>query len=104
LPALLRHMSVLISLASGSAAEAAAFGVPAIFLIDDARGPFSALIEKGLATVVDVPEIADAITRTPKTPLRPLTAGTPDIDGTVASLERIAEDYAKLCAGNERSR
>jgi hypothetical protein len=103
LPALLRHMSVLISLASGSAAEAAAFGVPAIFLIDDARGPFSALIEKGLATVVDVPEIADAITRTPKTPLRPLTAGTPDIDGTVASLERIAEDYAKLCAGNERS-
>jgi len=38
LPALLRHMSILLSLASGSAAEAAVFGVPAIFLLDDARG------------------------------------------------------------------
>jgi hypothetical protein len=98
LPALLRHMSVLISLASGSAAEAAAFGVPAIFLSDEARGPFSALLEKGLATVVDLRQLADAIAQTPKTPSRPVTARAPDVDATLASLERIAEDYADLCA------
>lgn len=103
LPALLRHMSVLISLASGSAAEGAAFGVPAIFLSDDARGPFSSLIEKGLATVLDVPEIMDAIARTPKTPVRPVSARTPAIDVTMASLEKIAADYAILCAGNQRA-
>jgi len=39
LPVLLRHMSVLLSLASGAAAEAASFGVPALFLSNEARGP-----------------------------------------------------------------
>ena len=98
LPALLRHMSILLSLASGSAAEAAAFGVPAIFLIDDARGPFAGLIEKGLATVVDVSAIQDVIARTQKVPQRPSIARAPDIGETVADLERIAGGYARLCA------
>jgi hypothetical protein len=98
LPALLRQMSVLISLASGAAAEAAAFGVPAIFLSNDARGPFARLIARGLATVVDVCAVTNAIARTPKAPLRSHSVRAPDIDETVAYLERIAADYAKLCA------
>jgi len=53
--------------------------------------------------VLDVPEIADSIARTPKTPSRRSTARPPDIDGTVASLESIAQDYANLCANSERS-
>lgn len=98
LPALLRRMSVLISLASGSAAEAAAFGVPAIFLSEEARGPFARLIEKGLAAVMDVTAVTSAIARTPQARLRPATARAPHIDETVAYLESIAADYARLCA------
>jgi len=98
LPALLRHMSILLSLASGAAAEAAAFGVPALFLIEDARGPFAGLIERGLATVVDVYAINAVIERTPKVPVRPSPTRPPDIDTTLLHLEEIALDYARLCA------
>ncbi len=41
LPALLRRMSAVVSLASGAAAEAAAFGVPAFFLDGEALGSFA---------------------------------------------------------------
>jgi hypothetical protein len=98
LPALLRHMSILLSLASGSAAEAAAFGVPAIFLLDDARGPFGGLIDKGLAEVVQVSAIADVIARTPKLPARPPPNRAPDIDATLDELNRMAGDYRELGA------
>jgi hypothetical protein len=98
LPALLRHMSILLSLASGAAVEAAAFGVPALFLIEDARGPFAALIERGLARVLDVYAINAEIERAPKVPLRPSPTHAPDIDATLLQLERVAPDYARLCA------
>jgi hypothetical protein len=98
LPALLRHMSILLSLASGAAAEAAAFGVPALFLIEDARGQFAGLIERGLATVVDVYAITAVIERTPRVPIRPSPPRPPDIDATLLHLEEVAPDYARLCS------
>jgi hypothetical protein len=101
LPALLRHMSILLSLASGSAAEAAEFGVPAIFLLDDARGPFARLIDRGLAEVVPVSAILDAIARTPKVPARPPPNRAPDIHATLDELNRIAGDYRELCASRQ---
>ncbi len=100
LPALLRHMSILLSLASGSAAEAAEFGVPVIFLLEDARGPFAGLIDKGLAEVVQVSAIAGVIARTPKLPARPPTNRARDLSETLDELNRIAGDYAKLCASS----
>lgn len=107
LPALLRHMSVLLSLSSGAAAEAAVFGVPALFLTDDARGPFASLIERGLASVVDVRALNASIARTPKTPTRPATTPSPEIDATLTHLEDIAAEYSRLCsdaaAAHERS-
>jgi SAM-dependent methyltransferase len=54
LPVLLRHMTALVSLASGAAAEAAVFGVPAFFLSEGARDTFFDLIERGQANVVAV--------------------------------------------------
>lgn len=99
LPALLRHMSILLSLASGSAVEAAEFGVPVIFLLEDARGPFAALIDKGLAEVVQVGAIAGVIARTPKLPARPAHNRAPDINDTLEELNRIAGGYGRLCTG-----
>jgi hypothetical protein len=101
LPVLLRHMSILLSLASGSAAEAAEFGVPAIFLLDDARGPFGGLIDKGLAEVVQVSAIADVVARTPKLPVRRPLNHAPDINKTLDDLNRMAADYRALCASHE---
>lgn len=98
LPALLRHMSILLSLASGSAAEAAEFGVPAIFLLEEARGPFGGLIDRGLAAVVQVSAITDVIARTRKLPSRPQLSRAPDIDATLDELQLLARDYAALCA------
>ena len=51
LPALLPHMTVLVSLMSGAAGEAAMFGVPAFFLSEEANGPFGDLIARGCARV-----------------------------------------------------
>jgi hypothetical protein len=104
LPALLRHMSVLLSLSSGAAAEAAAFGVPAHFLTEDARGPFASLIARGLANVVDVHSINAVIERTPKTPTRPSSMPSPRIDETLTQLEGIAGDYSRLFSGTGASR
>ena len=101
LPALLRHMSILLSLTSGSAAEAAEFGVPAIFLLDDARGPFAGIIDRGLAEVVPVSAIADVIARAPKLPARPPAKRTPDFNTTLDELAGIAADYRELCATRE---
>lgn len=97
LPALLRHMSILLSLASGSAAEAAKFSVPAIFLLEDAHEPFGGLIDKGFAEVVQASAIAGVIARTPKLPPRPPLERAPQIDATLDELSRYAADYAELC-------
>ncbi len=102
LPALLRHMSVVVSLASGTAAEASAFGVPALFLSDEARGLFGNLIDSGSATVVDdIRNLNALIARLPGTPSRPQGVRQPDLSQTLAKLSDMANDYARLCAKHE---
>ena len=97
LPALLRRMSVMVSLASGAAAEAAAFGVPALFLDDEARGTFAGLIERGQAEVVDVVDVSDRIWSLPDLPARPARQATPPVDQTLRQLQDLAVDYRRLC-------
>jgi hypothetical protein len=75
LPALLRHMSLVVSLASGASAEAAVFGVPSLFISDEARGPFAGLIERGHARVVDLQTISE----------------------TLCKLQDIGRDYSRQC-------
>ena len=96
LPALLRHIDAVVSLASGSAAEAAAFGVPALFLDEEARGPFGRLIERGEAEVVDV---ADVVARLASLDgqRRARADPPPPIDDTLERLLAMAEGYAALC-------
>ena len=97
LPALLRHMSVTLSLASGAAVEAAALGVPALFLSEEARGPFADLIERGQASVIVVENVNAAIFGLPGAAARTPTTRQADLDMTLLRLEEIARDYAVLC-------
>ena len=97
LPALLRHMSALVSLASGAAAEAAVFGVPALFLDEEARGSFPGLIERGHAKVIDVPDVIARIAELPARPTRTAVRLPPPIDQTLLRLEKMAHDYGRLC-------
>lgn len=99
LPALLRHMSVVVSRFSGASAEAAAFGVPALFLSEEARGQFSALIERGGAAVIDIRALNTEIARLPAIPVRPKPTRRPDLDETLLLVEEIARDYAQLFQG-----
>ncbi|MBC9035107.1 hypothetical protein IAG41_22185 [Sphingomonas sp. JC676] len=98
LPALLPHMRAMVSLASGAAGEAAEFGVPALFLSPEARGPFSGLIDSGRATIINVSTVVVEVGRLPATAQRPAPAPVPDIGETLLRIEQIAEDYAQLCA------
>jgi hypothetical protein len=104
LPALLRRMSVLVSRFSGASAEAANFGVPALFLSEEARGQFSTLIERGDATVVEIPRLIDVIARLPATPIRPRLNVAPELDQTLLQLEQIARDYAQMCRFHQGTR
>jgi len=97
LPALLRHMSVVVSRFSGASAEAAAFGVPALFLSEEARGQFSELIDHGLASVIDIQTLNTEIARVRPVPVRPAPVRQPNIDETLLHLEEIARDYSQLC-------
>lgn len=106
LPALLPHMTALVSLMSGAAGEAAMFGVPAFFLSDEANGPFGNLIAKGFARIVDSAQLTQEIEK-----LAGPRAGQPEIDQpslaeTLQTLEKIAEGYHDLIAGarDERGR
>jgi hypothetical protein len=103
LPALLRHISVLVSRFSGASAEGAAFGVPALFLSDEARGQFSDLIERGLASVVEIRTLITEIARLPRAPVRPPPVRQPNLDGTLVHLEEIALDYSQLCRSAKKS-
>jgi len=97
LPVLMHRMSALVSLASGTAGEAAAFGVPAFFLSDEARGPFAGLIARGAAAVVDTAALIDEIARLSPAPAR-APAEPPKIAETLGRIDRIATDYAQLCS------
>ena len=97
LPALLQNMSVVLSQFSGASAEAAAFGVPALFLSEAARGQFSGLIQRGLARVVDVQAVISEIAALPISSTRRLAERQPDIAATLLQLEQIAGEYSQLC-------
>jgi len=97
LPALLRHASVLVSRFSGAAAEAADFGVPALFLSEEARGQFSRLIERGCAAIVQIPELIQTIAGLPLRPRRPAISSAPALAQSLSQLDEIARDYAQLC-------
>ena len=103
LPVLLRHMSVVLSLASGASSEASAFGVPAFFLSGEARGPFEGLIERGCAAVIDVLDVNTEIARLQARTVRQTPVRPPDIDETLLHLEEIAREYAELCQKAEKS-
>jgi hypothetical protein len=97
LPALLRHMSVLVSRYSGASAEAETFGVPALFLSEEARGQFSAQIERGTARVIGMAQLIAAIEALPSRTQRPRTAPAPQLDDTLARLEQLAPAYRAMC-------
>lgn len=97
LPALLRHMSALVSRFSGASAEAAAFGVPAFFLSEEAHGQFSGLIAQELASVVDIRALNGEIARVPAVPVRPAPVRQPALDDTLLHLREMARDYRDLC-------
>jgi hypothetical protein len=104
LPALLRHMSVVVSRFSGASAEAAAFGVPALFLSEEARGQFSELIDQGLASVIDIQTLNTEIARVRPLPVRPALVRQPNIDETLLHLEETASDYSQLCRSARKGR
>jgi hypothetical protein len=97
LPALLRRMSAVVSLASGAAVEAAAFGVPSFFLDEEARGTFGRLIERRQADIVDAAEILTRLSDLPAVPNCPQPQLAPPLDETLRRLESMAEDYRRLC-------
>jgi hypothetical protein len=103
LPALLRHMSALVSRFSGASAEAAAFGVPAFFLSEEAHGQFSGLIAQGLASVVDIQALNGEIARVPAVPVRPAPVRQPALDDTLLHLREIARDYRDLCRSERKA-
>jgi hypothetical protein len=96
LPALLRHMSVVVSRFSGASAEAAQFGVPALFLSEEARGQFSNLIERGCASVVEIATLNSVIAQRTGKIVRPGAPPSPELDRTLLDLEQIAIDYRRL--------
>lgn len=95
LPVLLRRVSALVSLASGSAAEAALFGVPALFLSPAARDLFPDLIAEGAADVEDAGSVDTRIARLPPRPRRPEAARPPEVETSLARLEALAAAYAE---------
>jgi hypothetical protein len=103
LPALLRNVSVLVSRFSGASAEAAQFGVPALFLSEEARGQFLEIIERGDAAVTTVEMLDSDIARLPRKPVRPAAIPRRDLDETLQKLEELARDYSRLWHGTPRS-
>jgi hypothetical protein len=93
LPVLLRRMSVVLSLASGAAMEAAMFGVPAFFLSDAAEGPFGSLIAGGRAAVIAMEELCPRIAGLAGRPGRD-PRDLPKLDAVLAQLEKMADEYA----------
>jgi len=93
LPALLPHMTVLVSLMSGAAGEAAMFGVPAFFLSDEARGPFGNLIANGCANVVDPAQLSQEIEKLSEPHATRPEIDQPPLAETLRSLEKMADAY-----------
>jgi hypothetical protein len=96
LPALLRKMSAVVSLSSGAAAEAAAFGVPALFIDKEALALFPDLIERGEAGLIEVGEVVRKIASLTAKSTPPLRRKAPPIADTIQRLDRMAVDYTRL--------
>ena len=94
LPVLLRHMTALVSLASGAAAEADAFGVPAFFLSEAARDTFAELIDRGAARVIDVRALNAALAATHTQ--RRMPPGAPALATTLKQLQELAKERSTL--------
>src|SRR6185312_49878 len=97
LPALLRHMSVTVSLASGASTEAAAFGVPSLFVDEEAPALFPGLLARGEAELIDIAEVSARIAALPASPARARAAHSPPIGQTLERLQAMAGDYRRLC-------
>jgi hypothetical protein len=95
-----RGASVLLSLASGAAEEAAMFGVPALFLSKDAAAPFAELIAQGHARIVDVGKVTDEIAALPaRAQVSPDPQPRPD--EILPRLDELAHEYAALCLASK---
>lgn len=97
LPALLRHMDAVVSLASGAGVEAAMFGVPSLFLSEEARAMFPALFASGQADAVDARDVNAKLEALPARSSQPLSQSAPDFGATLLHVEELAERYAQLC-------
>jgi hypothetical protein len=93
-------MTVLVSLQSGAAAEAAIFGVPALFLDCDALGAFPGLVARGQAQIIDHAQTISRIADMPARPVRDGSWSPPSIQKTLARLDEMADDFGRLCAAN----
>lgn len=102
LPVLLQRMSVVVSLASGAATEAAAFGVPALFLDAEAPALFPGLIARGEAELVDIAGLVPRIAALSPKPARAAGMRSPPIADTLRRLDQMAGDYRRLCALDRR--
>lgn len=87
---LLPHMSVLVSLNSGAALEAAMFEVPALFLSAEACATFGALIERGAAAVSDVRELGARIAALPQVRRPAGLPASPALAPVLDALEALA--------------
>lgn len=98
LPALLGRMDVVVSLASGASAEAAMFGIPALFLSAAAQDYFAGMIARGEARII---EAGDAIKEISGLHARKTgklaSAPWDDLNVTLVRLRTIAVEYAGLC-------
>jgi hypothetical protein len=96
LPALLRHMSVVVSRFSGASVEGAVLGVPALFLSEEARGQFTSLIDQGFAKVIAIEALNAAIAALPVMSPRPPPSPRPDLGQSLERLDGMARDYSSL--------
>jgi hypothetical protein len=95
LPALLRHMDVVVTATSGSAVEASMFGVKTLFLSQDARNFHPRLIEAGDAEIVtDMNGLAQRLRDQPRNPAKGIVQ--PDLSGTLSRLRKMADEYRNL--------
>lgn len=101
LPALFQRVTHVVSLASGTTAEAAMFGLPAFFLRDEARARFADVIDRKLAMVIDVQKLNSTIAEAHNAPTRSVAVEQPNIHETLRELEAIARDYSQQCANHE---
>jgi hypothetical protein len=101
LPALLRHMNVMLCHSSGTAVEASAFSVPSIFLSENARGLFSGLLRSGKAEIIT--DMATLVARLSQESGRPRadTLAYPAVADTLAQLDALVDDYRQLCAAGQ---